>query len=359
MNSVIAMRPERPRAWAFRAVAAALLVVAAAFGPGTASAADATALKLQIYAGGSQIPPLITQKNGFFEKNGLKVDLVPVQNGPEAMNALLSGSVNLAIVAPLNTANILAKGEKLSAIGGMQRNYMSIVGAKGDSVKWPDSLLQLRGKRLGVLALKGGNQLICEIALRAAGLKENDFTFVATGSEIASAAALDQGKVDAVCTSTLSQIKLVHEGYPILFDFLNAGAVDQYPPALQAAIGLSFNQFWVRSDWLASNVDAVTKFRRAMAQNDVWMKDPKNLGALVKQLRGTMFDVPSADDKEYSDYVKLILSSVQFQIPETDPVTWDGITKTAFGVGMPPASDWIADGTPKTPADVEALASGR
>jgi ABC-type nitrate/sulfonate/bicarbonate transport system substrate-binding protein len=275
------------------------------------------------------------------------------------MNALLSGSVNFAIVAPLNTANILAKGEKLVAIGGMQRNYMSLVGLKGAKTGWPDSLLQLKGKRIGVLALKGGNQLICEIALRAAGLKNEDFTFVATGSEIASAAALDQGQVDAVCTSTLSQVKLVQEGYPILFDFLNAGSPDAYPPALKAAIGLSFNQFWARADWLAKNGDAVAKFRRAMAENDVWMKNPQNLGALVKELRGTAFDVPSASDQAYTDYVKLILSSIQLQVPASDPATWDGIVKTAFGINMPPAADWVAAGTPKSQDDVAAAASGK
>lgn len=358
------MKPTTARNWSHftTCLTVALLGAAAMAGLGAASVTPATAddltqLKLQIYNGGSQIPPLVAQTEGFFTKNGLEVELVPVQNGPQAINALLSGSVNFAIVAPLNTANLLAKGEKLSAVAGMQRNYMSIVGRKSASTSWPEALTQLHGKQIGVLALKGGNQLICEVALRAAGLSDSDYTFVATGGELASAAALEQGNVDAVCTSTLSQAKLIQEGYPVLFDFLAPGMdKSEYPPSLRGVIGLSFNQYWATNDWLSKNADSVAKFRAAMAQADLWMKDPKNFGALVGILRGSIFDQPSANDEEFATYVRTILSSVQLQIPETDSDTWKGIVKTAFDQELPPASEWIAAGAPATEDDVVALA---
>jgi hypothetical protein len=56
--------------------------------------------------------------------------------------------------------------------------------------------------------------------------------------------------------------------------------------------------------------------------------------------------------------VKLILSSIQLQVPGSDPSTWDGIVRTAFGLDMPAAADWIADGTPKSQDDVVTAATG-
>jgi len=84
----------------------ALLSIALGFGLALGAAAvDAQAtdlVKMQVYQGGPQILPLIAGKQGFFGKNDLQVEFVPVATGPQAANALVSGSVEVGILAPAN-----------------------------------------------------------------------------------------------------------------------------------------------------------------------------------------------------------------------------------------------------------------
>src|SRR5262249_46210749 len=155
-----------------------------------------------------QILPLIAEKQGFFGKNDLQAEFVPVATGPQAANALVSGSVDVGILAPANVAPLLVQNVRLTAVSGIQRMFVSLVGSKGMTIKWPESLLQLKGKRIGVLALGAAGNILCEEAILAAGLKKGDYTFVGTGSELGSGTALEQGGTDAACINPQTRIPL-------------------------------------------------------------------------------------------------------------------------------------------------------
>jgi NitT/TauT family transport system substrate-binding protein len=338
------------------AAAGILGATMAAATPGAGLAADAT-IKMQIYQGGPQILPLIAKDRGFFEKNGVSIELVTIQTGPQATNALLSGSVDIAILAPLNTASLLTKGEKLTAISGLQKVFVSLVGPKGAKTTWPDSLLQLKGKRIATLALGAAGQLICETALQAAGLKPTDYTFVATGTELGSGTALEQGAVDAACINPQTRIPLTAEGFPVLFDFLAPGDPATYPESFRPNLNLSFVQLWGRSDWVAKNGDSIAHLLRALAQADKWMKDPANFADVVKTVRGTIYDIPSFDEARFGSYVKDMINAHRLLFPATDTDTWTKVVSTSMKLDLPPRSTWVSPDAPSSDDDLAKLAN--
>jgi ABC-type nitrate/sulfonate/bicarbonate transport system substrate-binding protein len=336
-------------------LAVAALAMPLAFSTAPAKAADAP-IKMQIYQGGPQILPLIAKERGFFTKNGITVELVTIQTGPQATNALLSGSVDIAILSPLNTASLLTKGEKLTAISGLQKVFVSLVGRKGASTTWPDSLLQLKGKRIATLALGAAGQLICETALQAAGLKPTDYAFAATGTELGSGTALEQGAVDAACINPQTRIPLAEQGFPVLFDFLTPSQpAASYPESFRPNLNLSFVQLWARPDWATSNAAGVAALMKSLAQADHWMKDPANFNDVLKTVRGSIYDIPSFDDKRFGSYVKDMINAHRLQFPVTDTDTWTKVVKTSMSLDLPPRATWVAPNAPASDDDLAKL----
>ena len=81
---------------------ATLLIWAILFLLGTnvsAPAAELTKLRVGILIAGEFSPTFIAQKKGFFEKNGLSVDLVYFQGGSQAIQGMMAGNVPLIVTA--------------------------------------------------------------------------------------------------------------------------------------------------------------------------------------------------------------------------------------------------------------------
>ncbi|WP_337110063.1 ABC transporter substrate-binding protein [Prescottella equi] len=77
--------------------------VAACGGENTSAAAPSedgiTHLTLSIPPVGDSLPVYVAQEKGYFADNGLEVELAPAANGATTINALISGSTDLALVS--------------------------------------------------------------------------------------------------------------------------------------------------------------------------------------------------------------------------------------------------------------------
>jgi ABC-type nitrate/sulfonate/bicarbonate transport system substrate-binding protein len=338
-------------------VAALCLLGSAALAAHGTQAADLAPLKLQVYQGGPQILPLIAQNHGFFDKNGVKVEFVTVQTGPQAANALVSGSIDLAILAPINVGPLLTQDIKLTAIAGLQRIFVSLVGSKGASTTWPDTLRQLKGKRIGVLAVGAAGHLICDAAIQAAGLQPSDYTFVGTGTELGSATALEQGSVDAACINPQARIPMAGKGFPVLFDFLEPNVpAASLPASFQPMLNLSFVQLWARSDWAQQNRDTVGRFMKAMAQAWLWMEDPANLQTVAQDVRGSIWDIPSFQGKDYDAYIRSMVIAHSLLFTKAEGAAWVGVVKAAMKIDLPPPAQWVSPDAPASREDLAKLA---
>ncbi|WEX12060.1 ABC transporter substrate-binding protein [Chelativorans sp. AA-79] len=333
------------------ALAAAVLAAQPAW------AQDGPAIKFQVYQGGPQILPLIAQEQKFFEANNVNVEFITVQTGPQAANALVSGSIDLAILSPLNVAPLLAEGIELSAVSGLQKVFVSLVGSKGAETGWPQSLEALRGKSIGILALGAAGHMICEEALRAAGLSSSDYTFVSTGTELGTGTALEQGAIDAGCMNPQTRIPLTTKGFPVLFNYLEPEMdEDEYPETFRPILNLSFVQLWGRSDWVNDNQDKVETLVEALAKANVWMNDPKNFQAIADTVRGSIYDIPSFEGEQFDSYIRSLIQAHRLLFTQDDGETWKDVVKSSMSLDIPDWTEWVAESAPGSEEELSVLA---
>lgn len=284
----------------------------------------------------------LAQQYGFFKKNGLAVTRVQTATGPEAMNALASGSVDTMFQAPPVVFPLLARGQKFTVFGAWRSNYLAFVGQKGMSDSWPTSISQLRGKTLGVLALGGADQMVCNIALEAAGVPASDVKWVATGSPAGTNAALVNHSVAAVCDDG-PPTPLNAQGFPTLFNFQQSGpATAKLPTLLQSVVNIPYNGLWARTSWLHSH-ESVAK-RLVTALHETMTYALSHVTELASKFRKTSANIPQLTNAQFRSYVRAYLSEQNIAFPESAAKTWSSIWETAVGkkegLVVPPVATW-------------------
>ncbi|PRZ43974.1 ABC-type nitrate/sulfonate/bicarbonate transport system substrate-binding protein [Antricoccus suffuscus] len=313
---------------------------------------------LQEYTGGSEYLNYLTKELGNFKKAGIDAEIKDVSNGPQAVNAILAGSVDVAALNPTLTGPVLVKGKKLEVISGYKAAYPALTGTADMAGKeWPDSLLQLKGKTVGVIALGGADQAMCQIALRAAGVKDKDINWVATGSGQGTAAAMSSGKVAGSCASDSPTASLVASGLPELFSFVNpVQPQDIYPSELQDYMGtFSYLQAWVDSSWAEKNPKAVTGVQKAFALTIDWMNEPGNFDKLVSILKKSPYYIKTLSDEQFTGYVKRSIPMYNIQFTDKDAKTWTAMEKEFRDTTMPKSSAWVSSAVVKSTDDVQKL----
>ena len=141
---------------------------------------------------------------GFLEKEGLNASFVEVTNGPAMIASVLGGSADFTATAPIFAWNLYEKGECLSMFGAEIGSFYSFIAGEGVDLPnldkgFPDSVRDLKGKRIGVVGRGTATEQWASTVLSDAGLDpEKDVTFVATGGMTTALPALENGMVDAL-----------------------------------------------------------------------------------------------------------------------------------------------------------------
>jgi NitT/TauT family transport system substrate-binding protein len=282
---------------------------------------------------------------GYFKKEGLNIVRVQTATGPEAMNALASGSVDTMFQAPPVVFPLLARGQKYTVFGAWRTNYLAIVGSKGMSTSWPTSLRDLKGKTIGVLALGGADQMVCGVALRAAGLNpQTGVRWLATGSPAGTLAALENGSVSAVCDDGPPTV-LTAKGFPTLFNFhADAAVAKQYPASLRSVIDIPYNGLWAKTSWVDSHKEVVQKLLTALSETMNYASNHVTL--LAKQFRKTTANIPQLNTSQFTAYVAQYLHEQQISFTPANAETWVAVWKQFEGAAadqlhLPPVKDWV------------------
>jgi len=193
----------------FRQIAAIFLQTLLLFGaiPSAASAqGSGETVKIQDYPGTGNMLFRIAKSKGFCEKHGIACQFQFISTGPLGAQALLSSSIDVALLPAEVQINAAIKGAKLRAItGGLVLNINIIV--IGNDVEaphadqgYPAIMADLKGKKIGVIARGGGTELEFEFLAQKAGFKAEDFHFVAVGAPNTAYGALVSKQVDANIT---------------------------------------------------------------------------------------------------------------------------------------------------------------
>src|SRR4051795_2571251 len=245
-------------------VVGGLLALGLLFGS-PALAQNLTKLKAGMVTGIDQIGLPIALERGFFEKQGLDVEIArPYATGVDALNALQAGESEIVQVGVPMIGAVL-RGMDLVALGNYSGNAtklgsdatMALVAREGSGIVKGD-LATLRGKKIAA-SFGTINHLYILAILEKAGLKPEDVTLVNTPPPDMTVALLAKG-VDAFTGWDPWPI-IGQKDVPGAFEVIRGGNLIAY---LGFAVALS--------PWVEKNQETVEKFLAATSEADQWMR---------------------------------------------------------------------------------------
>jgi ABC-type nitrate/sulfonate/bicarbonate transport system substrate-binding protein len=265
-----------------------LLALALLFAP-PAMAQNLVKLKAGMVTGIDQIGLPIALERGFFEKQGLDVEIArPYATGVDALNALQAGESEMVQVGVPMIGAVL-RGMDLVALGNYSGNAtklgsdatMALIASESSGIKKGD-LASLKGKKIAA-SFGTINHLYILALLEKAGLTPNDVTLVNTPPPDMTVALLAKG-IDAFSG---------WDPWPIV-------ALKDVPGAVEVIRGgdvISYLGFNVAlRPWVEKNGDKIEKFLAAVSEADKWMRaNPKQAAQVATRwIPGLKADVADA-----------------------------------------------------------------
>jgi len=158
-------------------------------------------------------PVLIAQEKGFFERNGLKVEIIRINSEPTTYQALISGDIDATSGAPTGLVQSNIQGVPVVSLGSWD-NLVSYTVATREKI---DDLAQLRGKKVGINRIGGKSSLILRVMLEDAGLNTlRDITLLQLGGSQERLAALMRGGIDAAPVDFVFEPKMKQLGFHLV-----------------------------------------------------------------------------------------------------------------------------------------------
>ncbi|HXG52883.1 MAG TPA: ABC transporter substrate-binding protein [candidate division Zixibacteria bacterium] len=201
-------------------------------------------------------PLWIARQMGFYERQGLDVDLVVIRSSDVGIQALAGGSLEIAGSAADAPIAAVEKGLDLVLIGGIINGLTQSIMAAKRFKTYSD----LRGATFGAISLTSGVTFALRQVLKAKGLEyPRDYRLLVIGGSPQTYAALTSGQIDAAALSLPLNYAAEELGFNEIGRF-----VDVIPNYQLAS-------FSVKRSWAEKNPGVLVRFAKAMALAFRWI----------------------------------------------------------------------------------------
>src|SRR5215471_6658489 len=139
----------------------------------------------------------IAAKLGWFEKDGIKVDLVPLPGSTDCMKLVATKELQASLPSVEPLAIIRPQGVKAKFFyTAYQSNIYGIAVPEASPVK---SIADLKGKKIGVTSMASAGFIVARALAKAAGMNpDSDISIIVAGEAAQTAALLNSKQVDAL-----------------------------------------------------------------------------------------------------------------------------------------------------------------
>ena len=249
-----------------------------------------TPLRVIAFDGGWNLPVWAAQRQGFFEANGVTVQLSYTPNSVFLITSLLDGKFDIGLAGIDNIVAYqegqgeakIADNPDLFAFLGNDRGFASIVAAP--SLK---SFADLKGKTVSVDAMTTGYAFMVRELLARNGLADADVTYVRAGGTSNRYRDLVAGKHDATLLRTPFELLVRERGF-------NQLATGETLGAYEGTVGAA------RRSWAKANEPALLGFMRGYRAGVDWIYDRANRDIVEAMLVANVRDMtPALAKKSY------------------------------------------------------------
>jgi ABC-type nitrate/sulfonate/bicarbonate transport system substrate-binding protein len=221
------------------------------------------------------VATVAAEKPDLPHKFGIEFDLLTTTNSPNAINALVGGSVNVAAATPDSAWPAQDKASDVKALWPVANGTPYVMLTQPEYKKVAD----LKGKTIGVSALVGGADTTAfKIMANENGMGATDYTLVQAGAISDRTSAMQAKSIDG-CANLEPQASLLRDaGFPEI------DTADNYAPLK----GVHSIVLLAKQGWYQGNSDVPANFLRAWDAVTKWIYDPANKDELMAISKKTM-----------------------------------------------------------------------
>jgi ABC-type nitrate/sulfonate/bicarbonate transport system substrate-binding protein len=232
-----------------------------------ASATDTVTIGLVGTTGPTHWPIHIGLKNGYFDAENIKLDLIFAQSSGAVVQQLAAGSLDAALSAGLvDPIYAIDRGAPIAIVRlEMQLSPYSLISNKNYA-----KIEELKGKTLMVDGPKGITKIYVERMLAAHNIQPSEVDFVFVGATAARFSALQAGAIDA--TILLPPFSFAAEAA----GFRSLGLTADY------AGDLPFTGAAVNKTWAEKNPALMLRLLSAHNRSVAWFLDRTNRQAAIE-----------------------------------------------------------------------------
>jgi NitT/TauT family transport system substrate-binding protein len=295
-------------------------------GPSAGSALEKPHVTIGLAVPGATYLPLyLAVDEGTYAKEGLQADLLEFRGGADLIKAVVSGSVDIGVVALSEVSAGIDAGQPLKAFyAGFNIPDFDWYGVP--SVK---SFTDLKGKRIGITQYGSSSEYITRYALAVNGIDATkDVKMIQAGPPATRLAAMQAGQLDVSIFSTPEKFLAADRGYKLLYS------------QKQLADGYPFHVVFATESFLASHPKTVQALLRGHALAVRLAKQDKEKAeqCLIKHLQ---LD-PKYVDRTYADVIDYIFEDGRLPSQKALDVFFDmGIRTGRFKERWPLVKFWV------------------
>lgn len=170
--------------------------------PSMVRAQSAEKKEVTIAVGGQALiyylPLSIAALRGYFDDEGLDVNIVDFAGGSRALQAVVGGSADIVSGAFEHTINLQSKGQFYRAFVQQGQAPAIVLAVSKRTMPNYQSPADLKGKKIGVTAPGSSTNMMVSFFLEQHGLKPSDVSFIGVGAGAGAITAMRTGQIDAI-----------------------------------------------------------------------------------------------------------------------------------------------------------------
>jgi NitT/TauT family transport system substrate-binding protein len=227
--------------------------------------------KVKIMVGGLDkviyLPAMLTERLGYFEKEGVSVQLLTEPAGVQAETALVSGDVQGTVGFYDHTLDLQVKGKQVESVVQFSQAPGEVEIVSNKAADEVGSAKDFKGKKLGVTGIGSSTDFLTKYLAVSNGVKTSEFTPVAVGAGQTFISALQQGSIEGGMTTDPTVATILDKKLGrILIDM-------RTPEGSKQALGGLYpsSSLYMQTEWVNSHKETVQKLANAFVRTLKWM----------------------------------------------------------------------------------------
>jgi NitT/TauT family transport system substrate-binding protein len=159
-------------------------------------------------------PIYMAESLGFYQEEGLDVNIIGMGGNSDAMQAIVGKSVDIVFTSLSGLVDAIKIDQPIVAFWGYNNGIEFTIHSKNS-----DSMADLKGKRIGISSFGGLTDLVTRVGLEMAGLDPDKDVeiLVISGGAPPKVAAMEAGQIDAAILTSPTSFSAIEAGYKVIF----------------------------------------------------------------------------------------------------------------------------------------------